>query len=474
MTDVTLIYPPSYFVDNKTGDDLLKNYNIGKTKIGIWPPLGLLYIASALKKEAIGVDFIDAFVHGMSLDEVIRRIEGKKPKIIGISVTTMHVRAAVQIAEKVKEKFGDSICISVGGPHISIDPDFVSRFKCFDFGVAGEGEITYPKIVKDILKGGKPNKFYTAELPENLDAVPLPSREMTDILDYFPAEDPYITISTMRGCPFKCIFCSRVAISDKVRYRTPSKVVDEIEMLMREYKISTFVFLDDTFTLKKSHTLELCKEIIRRGLKIRWACNTRANLVDEDLLQYMKKAGCHLILIGVESGDERLRNEVVNKKINDKDIMDLRKWCKKLKIPLGCYLMLGFPGETIHEIKKTIDFAIKFDMDLMSIHTTTVYPGSGLHELLAKQEKVDVVGQWDKYAKGELGMDDLSLMYIPEGLTLKNLQKARKKAYLKFYFRPKIIMKQFLADITSFRNLKRDTLTAWQLLRYGRTSKDYK
>lgn len=474
MTDVALIYPPSCFIDNKTDDDLLKNYNVGKTKIGVWPPLGLLYIATSLKKESISVDFIDAFVHDMSLDEVISRLEEKRPKVVGISVTTMHVRAAVQIAGKVREKFGDSVYIAVGGPHISIDPGFVSRFNCFDFGISGEGEITFPKVVKAILGGAKPEKFYTGELPEDLDAVPLPSREMTDILDYFPSEDPYITISTMRGCPYRCIFCSRVAVSDKVRHRTASKVVDEIELLMEQYGINSFVFLDDTFTLKRAHTLELCREIIARGLKIKWSCNTRANTVDRDLLAHMKEAGCQLILIGVESGDERFRNEVVNKKITNQDISRMRQWCRELKIPLGCYLMLGFPGETMEEIGKTVRFAKDYDMDLMSIHTTTVYPGSRLHDLLAEEGKVDVIGQWDRYARGEMGMDDLSLMYIPEGLTLKDLQRARKRAYLKFYFRPKIIAKQAMADITSIKNLKRDALVALNLLVHGRTSKDYK
>ncbi|MBI1910810.1 MAG: radical SAM protein [Deltaproteobacteria bacterium] len=474
MTDVTLIYPPSYFVETKNAEDLLKNYNMGKTKIGVWPPLGLLHIAASSREQGISVDFIDAFVLGLSLDELMERIDRNRPKVVGISATTMQIRAAVQIAERIKAKYGDSIYVGIGGPHISIDSGFSSRFSCFDFGVIGEGEVTFPKIVKEILSGNAPKKIYRGEMPEDLDALPRPAREMTDILDYFPVEDPYVTLLTMRGCPFKCIFCSRIAVSDKLRFRKAVSVVDEIEMLMKQYKVKSFVFLDDTFTLKKSHTMELCNEIIARGLKIKWSCNTRANTIDEELVQKMKEAGCNLILIGVESGDERFRNEVVNKKINDKDIANLRKWCRKYKIPLGCYLMLGFPGETMTEINKSVDFAVRFDMDLMSIHTTTVYPGSKLHEHLAKEGKIDVIGQWDKYAKGELGAGDLSLMYIPEGLTLKDLQKARKKAYLKFYFRPKIIAKQFMADVGSFRNLKRDALTAWQLLKHGRTSKDLK
>jgi radical SAM superfamily enzyme YgiQ (UPF0313 family) len=472
MIDVILIYPPPYFAEYRTKETLLRNYNIGKTKIGIWPSLGLLYIASALNHEGITVDVVDAFVQGMTLESVLDQVSKKKPRVVGISVTTLQTRAAIQIAQNIKKRFGDSVLVAVGGPHISIDPDFIKRFDCFDFGIVGEGEITFPKVVKDILGGKKPQKIYLAETPENLDNLPLPARQMLDIFDYFPSEDPYISLLTMRGCPFKCIFCSRVAVSDKVRYRTPSKVVDELERLISQYKINSFVFLDDTFTLKSSHTRELCKEILKRGLILKWTCNTRANLVDKELLYFMKKAGCNLILIGVESGDEHFRNEVVNKKISDSDIANLVKWCKELKIPIGCYLMLGFPGETQAEMKKTVDFAIKFDMDLMSIHTTAVYPGSRLQKILAKEKKTDVIGQWDKYAKGELEMSELSLVYIPEGLTLKDLQKARKRAYLNFYFRPRIIFRQLFQDLRSWKNLKRDFCAMLMLLRFGKTSKD--
>lgn len=472
--DVTLIYPPSFFPEQKSGQDSFKSYQLGKSKTGIWPPLGLLYIASSLKQQNISVDFIDAFVSGMSLDDVINHLKAIKPKVVGISTTSLQIRAAVQLAEKIKQIFGDSIYVCLGGPHISIDPDFVKRFPCFDFGVAGEAEITFPKIVRDILNNKKPDKFYTSVSPDDLDRLPLPARELVDIHDYFPAEEPYFSLLTMRGCPFKCIFCSRVAVSDRVRYRTPSLVVDEIELIIKNNKINTFVFLDDSFTLKKSHTMEFCREIIKRGLKINWTCNTRANLFDEELVQYMKKAGCHLILIGVESGDEKFRNEVIHKKVKDDEIRNLIKWCRQEKLKLGCYLMLGFPGETMAEIKKTVDFAVKFDMDLMSIHTTTVYPGSELHEILLKKQQKNIIDQWDKYARGEMSMDDLSLMYIPDNLTLKDLQAARKKAYLKFYFRPRIIFKQLIEDLSSLKNLKLHARIALSLLRHGRTSKDYK
>ena len=132
------------------------------------------------------------------------------------------------------------------------------------------------------------------------------------------------------------------------------------------------------------------------------------------------------------------------------------------------------PGGYWGAIEKTVGFAVKADMDMMSIHTTTVYPGSRLFEMLTKNGNAHLVQQWDNYAKGVVSMDDLSLMYIPDGLTLKDLQKARKAAYLKFYFRPKIILKQLFKDLSSFKTLRLHARIAWSLLTTGKTSKDYK
>jgi len=470
MLDVILVYPPSIFNKNLEG---MKDYKVANKKIGVWPPLGLHSLATCLHQEGISARVLDAFTHGYSIQQLIECFREYQPKIIGISLTTLQTRATVQLAEAIKKEFNSSIKVIAGGPHISVDPGFVEEFQCFDTGIIGEAEITFPKVVKNILAGERIKGIYHAEIPKNLDELPEIDRSDVKLKDYFDFEKPVASMFTSRGCPFQCIFCSRVAVSDRVRLRNPLKVVDEIESLKDEYK-NNFIFTDDTFTISKTNTLQICEEIIKRGLKIKWLCNTRANLLDEELLSAMKRSGCHSILIGVESGNEEFRNKVVKKNISDQSIRDVVSWCKKLKMTIGGYFMLGFPGENKKLIQETVNFPKKFKLDIMSIHLITVYPGSGLAKIMEKEKKINVIQEWRRYARGEVSFDELPVLYIPKDLTLLDLQKARREAYMKFYFRPEFIFKKLWSDLTSWNNLKIDILTAYMLLRYGHTSKDLK
>lgn len=469
---VTLVYPPSFYATSFTEGEKLKDYKLYGKKMGIWPPLGVLYLAAVLEKEGIDVDVIDAFARGLSLKETVEAIKKNSPKIVGISATTLQSRGAVQLAERLKAEFGSNITIGLGGPHISADPHFIDVFPCFDFGVVGEAEITFTRLVKRVLRGERLKGIFQSELPHDLNDLPFPARHLINKHDYFEFESPLGTVLTSRGCPFRCLFCSRASISDRVRQVSPVRVVDEIERICDEYH-GNFTFVDDTFTLNKKHTVALCNEILNRGLKIKWSCNTRANLLDEELLELMADAGCRVILIGVESGNERVRNEVVRKRVSDEAIKKVVRMCNKVGIEIGSYLMLGFPTETKEELEDTVNFAKRSGVDTMSIHTTTVYPGSDLFDYVLQHDGIDLNEQaWYKYARGEESLETLPLVYVPKGLTIKDLQKLRKKAYLKFYFRPGFIFKRISHDLRSWDALKIDILTALTLLRYGRTSKD--
>lgn len=467
--DVVLIYPPTEFVENSEQD--LHSYRINNKKVGVWPPLGLLYLSAVLERKNISSQVIDAFVLGLSLEETVSKVAQYSPKIVGISITTLQIRGAVQLGEAIKRKF-KNIKIIVGGPHISVDKNFVRKFKCFDVGITGEAEVSFPKIVENILSKKKVPRIVNGELPLDLDTLPFPSREKIIIKDYFDLEKPMATIVTSRGCPYKCLFCSRVAISDRVRFRSPKLVVDEIESLKNDYKDITF--LDDTFTLKKSHTMALCEEMVKRKLKMRWTCNTRANLLDEELVLKMKQAGCDMILIGVESGDEKLRNDIIHKKITDEEIKIAVAVCKKAKVTIGGYFMLGFPKENQCQMNKTVNYPRKYNLDIMSIHATTIYPGSELFDLAQKESRQNYLDLWYKYARGEKKLDDLPLVYIPDGMEFSDIEKARKKAYFIFYARPSFIIKQIIKDLKSFEDFKRDFFQAIRIFRFGKTSKDLK
>lgn len=465
--DVLLIYPPSYFEEA----DTLHDYKMGGRKYGVWPPIGLLYLAGELKKNNISVGIINPFLNSWSLEKTVNEIIKINPKIVGISVTSMQTRGAVQLAKELK-KIMPTIKICVGGPHISISPDFISSFSCFDFGVVGEAETTFPEVVKNVLKNNPVDKIIFADIPHNLDEISFPAWELIDPKEYYGFQEKTAPLISVRGCPFNCIFCSRVAVSDRVRYRSAKLIVDEIEKLINQY--DNFVFLDDTFTINKKHTGEICNEIIRRNLKIKWACNTRANLLDYNLLKLMKKSGCTLVLFGIETGNEEFRNKVVKKMIKNSDIESAVKNCKKLGITVGGYLMLGFPGETKEYMQETVDFPTKHDLDIMSIHATTIYPGSSIAAIYEKENNISLKEMWNQYAAGKIKIEDITLVYVPKGMTMEDIKRFRKKAYLKFYFRPKTIWYWLKKDLFSMKNLVRDFLTALTLLKYGKTSKDLK
>ena len=464
--DVLLFSPPNYFEEDKGFRSSKINFEIIGTQVK-----GLLYLAGELLENKINVKILNPLLDGTNINKTVNRIISMQPKILGISVTSMQVRGAVQLASNIK-KLSPEIKICVGGPHISIDPSFVSEFSCFDFGIAGEAEITFPEIVKRVLKNEIIEKVIFAEIPIYLDKIAFPAWDLIDLKEYFPFSEKIATLVSTRGCPFSCIFCSRVAISDRVRHNSPKKILEEIKFL--KDKFDSFTFVDDTFTIHRKHTEQLCNEIIKSNFKIKWSCNTRANLVDFELLKLMGKAGCNLILFGIESGNQDFRNTVLKKNILDSDIIQAVKDCKKIGITVGGYFMLGFPGETKKIMRETINFPVLHDFDIMTIHATTIYPGTSLAKIYEKDNNISLKERWNQYARGEKSIEDVSLIYIPKGITMDDIKRYRRNAFLKFYFRPKIIWFWFKKHFFHPKNLFQDFRYVLTLLKYGKTSRDYK
>jgi anaerobic magnesium-protoporphyrin IX monomethyl ester cyclase len=464
--DVLLFSPPNYFEDDKS----IRNFKIDSKIAGI-AVKGLLYLAGELIKNEISVKILNPLLDGTNIDNTVKRIIGMQPEILGISVTSLQIRGAVQLASTIK-KISTKIKICVGGPHVSIDPAFVSDFNCFDFGIAGEAEITFPKIVKRVLNNEKIEKVIFAETPLELDRIAFPAWDLIDPKESFPLSEKIATLVSTRGCPFNCIFCSRVVISDQVRHHSPKWIVEEIKFLKDKY--DSFAFIDDTFTIHRNHAEELCNEIINSNLKIKWSCNTRANLIDFELLKLMKNAGCNLIFLGIETGNENFRSKVLKKRILDSDIIKAVKDCKKIGITVGGYFMLGFPGETKKYMQETVNFPIVHNFDAMSIHATTIYPGTSLEKIYEKENKTSLKEKWNQYARGEKSIGEVSLIYIPLGMTMDDIKRYRKEAYLKFYFRPRIIWYWLKKHFFHPRNLLKDFYYVLSLLKHGKTSRDFK
>lgn len=415
--NVVLVYPPNYFRDEKfwKGPYGGVEERWGK-KV---PPLGILYLASSLIESGVKVQVIDLNALEIGLKQSVDLIAKSKPSVVGISATSFQLRGAVQIAEKLKKELENEVVVGLGGAHISVDPDFVNRFPVFDFGLVGEGEITFPSFITRILKGEKIRGTFYAEQPASLDELAFPARHLIDVESYFSGEKCAPILAT-RGCPYNCIFCSIKGLrGQKVRFRSPKNVADEIERIRNE-GTRRFLFTDDTFTANMKFAYSLCEEIISRKLDVEWWCETRVDVVDETILKTMHKAGCIQINFGIESGNERIRTKIIRKNFTNDQTIRAIDLCKKLGIFTDAFFMLGFPTETVEDFYSTANFSLELGADIIGVYLTQILPGSDLFALAVKEGKIasDI---YDQYASG--GLKGSLPVYVPEGLSLPILHE---------------------------------------------------
>ena len=411
------------------------------------PPTGILYIASYLVKHGFSVKVVDISPEGLTVEDLLETISVEQPMLVGISATTAGTRSAVKMAGAIKEKFPD-IPICLGGTHINCDPDFFNRFPVFDFCVIGEGEKTALDSCKRIMNGDKVQGVLYGDPMEDLDSLPFPARELINPQNYLREECrkegalPAATVLSSRGCPFKCSYCSIPVVKHKLRFRSPQNIVDEMESIYESCN-GWYSFVDDNLTLNKKRTIELCDEIIRRDLKPRWCGMTRANTLDEEVTAKLAAAGCDDLFFGVESGNERIRNEVIKKNVSNLEIKNAIKLCKKYGIHTNIFLMAGFPTETMAEIEDTVNIGSMVGADMIGIHITIPFPGTELYRYAVSKGMISA-DYLDRFVTGTLCDDSVSFLeiwplFVPDGLSLEDLVRAKKRAYRRFYLSPRWI-----------------------------------
>lgn len=467
MSNVVLIHPPVSF------DQVIAG---GYDNI---PPLGLLYIAAFLEEENITVKVIDDLDASLSIEDILKVIGQETPKLIGISSTTSQIKSTVEIAKKIKEKYQNKISIGIGGCHISADSTLIKRYPYFDFGVVGEGEIAFKDIAKKIISGKKVKGVIYGEPVKNLDLLPFPSYHLVDLEKYKKKGMAEYPILGTRGCPMKCIFCSRPGMSGfgrEIRSRSPVNIIKEIESVSKKFQ-GRFNFQDDSFTVNRENAIGFCQEVIKRKLKIKWcAGGVRIDKIDEELVDLMYQAGCTGFCFGIESGSERVRNLIVRKGIWDNQIIKTLKICSKYPLDIQLSLVIGFPTETLEEMietvmfgKRMIDLGINC-LEFIAIMLAVPLPGAELFNQAIKEGKVapDIT---DKYIQGNLGegFRDNWPVYIPEGITLSQMNELRKKGYKAFYFSPYYIKRRIRKDFCSFALLKKDLEEALSIIKSARS-----
>ncbi len=334
--------------------------------------------------------------------EILKKIEQYEPDVVGISVTTITFDSAMKLASVCK-KYRTDIKVIMGGHHPTIDPDGVLQNENVDFVIRGEGEETIKKLMQsiannnngfDLIDGlsyrdnGKIKHNRPRALIKNLDILPLPARDLLVDHDKYPNLFKIGVMGISRGCPWRCGFCSSSAVWGRsVRFRTIPNIIQEIKKLTIEYGAEKIYFYDDTFTLRRDRVIELCQSFLHENVKFKWICMSRADCLDDELLKLMKDAGCQAIVIGVESGSQRIL-DFIRKEENLSKVYETARLMKKHGIWLSAFFMLGLPTETREDMMKTYNLMKELEPNEIYLSTYKPNPGTELHDYIVKNKGI--------------------------------------------------------------------------------------
>ncbi len=385
-------------------------------------PLGLMYIAAVLEKAGYKAEILDAFMTdpsflkvgdvtevGMPQRRIREEIQRKKPDIVGIANPfTCQSENAVRVADEVKE-VDPKVLTVVGGPHTTVVPlEFLAAAKNVDIAVVGEGEYTMLDIVQHFEGRKKLGDIHGIAYRENgklalnaprpfiddLDKLPYPAYHLVDMeqylspkgIEYRSFKDRAISMITSRGCPFNCNFCSvRLHMGKMFRAHSVNYVLEHIQFVIDKYRVKTIFFEDDNLTLDKKRFETICDKIIEKSVKFNWETpnGIRADYLTEDLLKKMQRAGCRSIIFAIESGDQAVLDNIIDKSLCLEDAIRVAKMCKEAGLPASAFYIIGFPGEKKENMMKTVNLALRLkrDYDLgMHLHIATPLYGTRLYE----------------------------------------------------------------------------------------------
>lgn len=436
-------------------------------------PVSLPSIAAVLRQNGFKVKIIDAVAENLEWPKLKERINSFKPNFIVLNVSTVTFNNDMLVAKKIK-KLMPNVHISALGVHVTTLPEEALSYD-IDSAMRGEPEATALELAKAIqrkqnfknilgISYKKNNQiFHNPPRPfiENLNELPFPARDLVKNEKYLMAgtvkpNTPHTVLLSSRGCTENCIFCTaRQYYGQKLRIRNAKNIVDEMEEIKNKYKINYITMWSDTFTLDRKFVIDLCKEILKRKLKINWMCNSRVDTIDEKMLKAMKKAGCIGIAFGVESGVQKILDKA-GKKTTLKQIENAFKLMKKVGIESLAHFIFGLPGETPKTTKETIKFAKKLDPDYAQFYCAVPFPGTPLYTLAKKNNWLTT----DKWENFEINR---AIIKTPL-LSQKDLERSRKWAYISFYFRPNYIFKR-LKKVKSIKDLKFMTLSALKFIK---------
>jgi len=443
------------------------------------PPLGILSLAAYVRARdpAVEIDVIDPTFARRPLQMMRAQLQAKAYDLVGVSVMTPMLNEAIY-ASRVAHDAPNRPLVVWGGPHPTVLPEEAIAHDCVDVIVLGEAEETLYELV---AAGGDPEGIAGLWFKRNgqsvapdrvvrnpprlpihdLGALPHPARDLIDMDAYarawysLTAASPELrgtSVIASRGCPFSCTYCQPTLdrlFGHRLRRRPVEHVMDELRELREVYHLDAFMLEDDTFIAHNHWALDLAHALQSSGLDLQWGCNVRADLVVKgpELMEEMVRAGLVQVNMGIESGTQRILDEIYDKRITVEEVRDAVGICNNLGLRIGGYFMLGAPGESLREAIHTIEYAARLRIDEAAFNVTTPLPGTYLWDKTRALVGHDLQ-EFDYYAR--------SVYKSREVLSPRMLDLLKKWAYLRFYaFTPRRAWRILLDDVLSAAGLRK-------------------
>lgn len=450
----------------------------------LYYPIYLALAAGVTRKGGHQIDFLDGPAERYDLGKTKERIKRFGPDLIVATTVTASVCHDVRLMDDLAETFGCKTMLV--GTHPTARPiETLQMSKHLNFTAFGEYDFTILDVVNHLEQKKSPEElsqipglayrlggqfFKNAERPmwQKMDEIPWASLIYKDFLtienySYGAQLHPEITIVGGRGCPFQCTYCvfPQTITGQRYRARSVKDVVDEMEFIVKTWPHNKeIMFEDDTMTLEKDRMREISEEILRRGLKVTWSGNARADFDDVELLKIMKKAGCRLFCVGFESADESLLKNMKKGGALVKTEYRFVEACKKAGILIhGCFL-LGGPGENRKTMEKTLELAKQINPDTAQFFPMMVYPGTRAYE--------------EAKARGDLKTENYETWLKDSGYYMSQVNRAEvsnaeitrfcDQALREFYFRPRYLFSKLAQFITQPRERSRILQGAYYFL----------
>lgn len=441
---------------------------LGESLAGIEPPLWCALIAGFIRKQGYSVGIIDADAENWSPEYTAGKIAELNPLLAGIVVlgtnpsasSTPKMTAVSELLNALHSK-KTAVKTILSGLHPSALPEQTLRDEKVDFVCQGEGFDTFLKTLEALRSGKRPEDckieglWYMddagvrapapASLVADLDGLPFAAWDLLPMHKYkahnwhcledLDRRSPYAVIFTSLGCPFNCSYCPIHAFYGEcgIRFRSPEKVIEEIDILVKDYNVRNIKFLDELFVIKKERLMRLCELIIRRGYKLNIWAYARIDTVSMDILRMMKQAGVNWLCFGVESANSDVR-EGVAKRISQDKIREAVDMTRQAGIYALGNFIFGLPDDTLGSMRETLDMAKEINFEYVNFYVAMAYPGSELYRNAVSDGR-ELPGQWQAY--GQYAEDTLAL--ATKHLTSAEVLRFRDEAFREYFSNPAYI-----------------------------------